>query len=98
MRVAAMFCLGTALSASLGCQRGQTSAPSPVSNTATSGTAAVAPPATVAPPAEPASAPPTAASERVHVALPRAPGTPVRRTRRALTDQQLTSLAAFEFK
>ena len=86
-----MFCLGAALVLDLACQRGQTSAPSPISN------AAASVPAAVAPPAEPvvtrASAP-----EPVRITLPKAPNTPVRRTRRPFTSKQLAELSALDFQ
>jgi len=101
MTVVATFCLGIAISLSLGCQRGQTGAPSPVANTA-SAAAPVAPSAT--PPTPPTPSPeaavarPAPARERTHVTLPKPATGVLRRTRRPFTSKQLAWLSSFEFK
>src|SRR5262245_45949625 len=101
MTVAAMFCLGMVIGLGLGCQRGQTSAPSPVVNTASASTTSASPPAAAsapgAPPAE-AAVRPALAHERAHVTLPKSPTSALGRTRRPFTSKQLAWLSSFEFK
>jgi hypothetical protein len=97
MTVAAMFCLGMAIGLGLGCQRGQTSAPSPVVNTASAATPAT-PPTSATPATEAAVVPPAPTHERAHITLPKSSTSPLRRTRRPFTSKQLAWLSSFEFK
>jgi hypothetical protein len=93
MTVVAMFCLGTAISVGLGCQRG---APSPVSNTAPPEPVPPAPALeTMAVPAAPAAPPDPGPAQ---ITLPQSPKTAIRRTKRPFTKRQLAWLSRFEFK